>query len=61
MINMYAYTYPGAKNLFFDQGFILTKVGDSHREVDIRIKEQGGAAEYEGKVKIGAWPNLKKN
>lgn len=60
MINMYAYTYPGAINTFLQQGYILTKVGDSHREVDVRMKEQGGAAEYESKIKIGAWPNLKK-
>lgn len=60
MINMYAYTYPQAKKMFLQQGYILTKVGDSHRDVEVRMKEQGGAAEWEGKIRIGAWPNLKK-
>lgn len=40
MINMYAYTYPAAKQEYLADGFILTKVGDSHREADTRIGEQ---------------------
>jgi hypothetical protein len=44
---------------YADQGFVLAKVGDSHRETDIRIAEQGGAAEWQGKVKIGEWLQLK--
>lgn len=58
MINLYAYTYPSAEKKFDD--FILTKFGDSHRDVNLRMKEQGGAAEYEQKITIGAWNNLKK-
>jgi hypothetical protein len=57
---MYAYTYPAAKKSLLKSGYILTKVGDSHRDVDVRIKEQGGAAEWEEKIRIGSWPNLKK-
>lgn len=60
MINLYAYSYPGAVNKFKSKGFILTKVGDSHRDVDVRIGEQGGAAEYEAKIRIGSWPGCKK-
>lgn len=59
MINIYGYTYPAAIKEFQDRGFILTKVGDSHREVDIRIGEQGGSAEWQGKIKIGEWIELK--
>jgi hypothetical protein len=57
MINLYAYTYPSAVEKF--DGFVLTKVGDSIRNVDVRMGEQGGAAEYEAKVHVGAWNNLK--
>lgn len=60
MINIYCYSYPAAMREFADKGFILAKIGDSHREADIRIAEQGGAAEWEGKVKIGEWNNVKK-
>lgn len=56
MINLYAYTYPSAIKLF--DGYVLTKVGDSIRDVEIRMNEQGGAAEYESKVHVGAWNNL---
>jgi len=56
MINLYAYTYPSAIKLF--DGFVLTKVGDSIRDVEVRMNEQGGAAEYEAKVHVGAWNNL---
>jgi hypothetical protein len=45
---------------FAKKGFILAKIGDSHRDTDIRIAEQGGAAEWEGKVKIGEWNDVKK-
>lgn len=58
MINLYAYTYPSAIKKF--DGFILTKVGDSIRDVGVRMGEQGGAAEYEKKVQVGAWNNLQK-
>jgi hypothetical protein len=44
---------------FADQGFVLAKIGDSHREAEIRISEQGGSAEWEGKVTIGVWNNIK--
>jgi hypothetical protein len=56
MINLYAYTYPSAIKLFED--YVLTKVGDSIRDVEVRMNEQGGAAEYESKVHVGAWNNL---
>ena len=56
MINLYAYTYPSATKLFDD--YVLTKVGDSIRDVEVRMNEQGGAAEYEQKVHVGAWNNL---
>lgn len=59
MINMYAYTYPAAKREFLQDGFILAKVGDSHREAETRMREQGGAAEWEGKITVGVWPSLK--
>jgi len=59
MINLYAYTYPAALNKFIGEGYILTKVGDSHRDVSIRMNEQGGAAEYERKLVVGSWLNLK--
>lgn len=58
MINIYAYTYPGAVNTFAKDGFILLKLGDSHRDVEVRINEQGNSAEYEEKIIVGAWNNL---
>jgi hypothetical protein len=58
MINLYAYTYPSAIKMF--DGYILTKVGDSIRNVEVRMNEQGGAAEYEAKINVGAWNNLQK-
>ena len=56
MINLYAYTYPSAQSKF--NGYVLTKVGDSIRNVDVRMNEQGGAAEYEEKIVVGNWNNL---
>lgn len=60
MINIYCYSYPAAMREFAKKGFVLAKIGDSHREVGIRIAEQGGAAEWEGKVRIGEWNDVKK-
>ena len=60
MINIYCYSYPAAMREFAKKGFILAKIGDSHRDTDVRIAEQGGAAEWEGKIKIGEWNNVKK-
>lgn len=60
MINIYCYSYPAAMREFAKKGFVLAKLGDSHREADVRIAEQGGAAEYQAKVKIGEWNNVKK-
>lgn len=57
MINLYAYAYPGTMNKF--PGFILTKIGDSHRDPKKRMNEQGGAAENEEKIEVGVWPNCK--
>mgnify|MGYP000096467503 CR=1 FL=1 len=56
MINLYAFTYPSAVKKFDD--FVLVKLGDSTRDVDVRIDEQGGSAEYEEKISVGAWNNL---
>lgn len=56
MINLYAYTYPAATTEY--PGFVLTKVGDSIRNVDVRMSEQGGAAEWQSKINVGAWNNL---
>ena len=58
MINLYAYSYPSAVNKFLKNNFILLKLGDSHRDVEVRINEQGNSAEWEGKVIIGSWNNL---
>lgn len=60
MINLYCYSYPSAIEKFNKSGFILAKIGDSHRDTDLRISEQGGAAEWEGKIKIGEWTDCKK-
>lgn len=60
MINMYAYTYPSAMEMFAKNGYMLVKIGDSHREVDVRMDEQGGAAEFQKKIKFGRWDSLKK-
>lgn len=57
MINLYAYAYPGTMNKF--PGYILTKIGDSHRDPKKRMNEQGGAAENEEKIEVGVWPNCK--
>lgn len=59
-INMYAYSYKAAIEEFADDGYMLMKVGDSHRDVDIRMAEQGRAAEWQGKVKLGKWDGLTK-
>ena len=56
MINLYAYTYKSAMTKIPD--YVLVKIGDSIRDVNVRMKEQGGAAEYEEKIRIGAWNNL---
>lgn len=56
MINLYAYTYPSAMTKIPD--YVLVKVGDSIRDVEVRMNEQGGAAEYEAKINVGAWNNL---
>lgn len=60
MINMYAYTYPSAMKKYADKGFMLVKVGDSIRDVEVRKREQGGAAEWEAKVDVFAWNGLRK-
>lgn len=58
MINLYAYSYPAAANKFKDTGYILLKLGDSHRDIEVRINEQGNSAEWEEKIIIGSWNNL---
>lgn len=58
MINMYSYSYPSAIKKYIDQGYILTKVGDSHRDVEVRKREQRGAAEYENMIHMMTWHGL---
>lgn len=58
MINLYAYTYPEYEK--YKPGYILVKLGDSIRDVDVRMGEQGGAAEAFAKIIVGAWPNCRK-
>lgn len=60
MINLYAYSYPSAVDKFLDSNFILLKLGDSHRDTEVRINEQGNSAEWEEKIIIGSWNNLQK-
>lgn len=60
MINMYAYTYPAAMEMFIKSGYILAKIGDSRRDVNTRMDEQGDAAEFQKKNKFGRWDGLKK-
>lgn len=60
MINIYAYTYQSAINKFSEIGYVLVKLGDSHRAVEVRINEQGNSAEWEEKKIIGSWNNLQK-
>ena len=57
-INLYGYTYNSAITKYENE--ILVKIGDSIRDADIRMNEQGGAAEYEAKITVGVWPNLTK-
>lgn len=56
MINIYAFTYPAALKEY--PGYGLIKLGDTHREVDVRVNEQGTSAEWQEKIIIGAWNNL---
>jgi hypothetical protein len=58
MINLYAYSYPSAVEKFRSTGFTLLKLGDSHRDIEVRINEQGNSAEWEEKIIIGSWNNL---
>ena len=58
MINIYGYSYPSAVDKFKDSGYVLLKLGDSHRDTDVRINEQGNSAEWEEKIIIGSWNNL---
>lgn len=60
MINLYAYSYPAAVNEYKEQGFILLKLGDSHRDTEVRINEQGNSAEWQEKIILGSWNNLQK-
>jgi hypothetical protein len=60
MINIYAYSYPSAVNSKIETGHVLLKLGDSHRDTEVRINEQGNSAEWEEKVIIGSWTNLQK-
>lgn len=60
MINLYAYSYPSAVKKFADSGHVLLKLGDSHRDTEVRINEQGNSAEWEEKIILGSWNNLQK-
>lgn len=59
MINLYAYSYNNEFEKSKETGYTLTKFGDTHREIDVRLAEQGGASEREDKVVIGRWNNVK--
>jgi len=60
VINLYGFTYPSAIEKFSNDGFILAKVGDSIRDTEVRMDEQGASAEWEAKIKIGSWNKLTK-
>ena len=57
MINLYAFTFPSAMTKIPD--YILVKVGDSTRDVDVRMNEQENSSTYEKMIRLGAWNNLK--
>ena len=57
-INLYAFTFPKATTELKD--YVLVKLGDSHRNVYTRMKEQGKSAAWEKKVVVGTWNNLQK-
>jgi hypothetical protein len=60
MINVYAYTYDGAIRKRRRHGEMLVKIGDSTRDIEVRMREQGGTNEYESKITVGGWLGLKK-
>lgn len=57
-INLYAFTFP--KAIVELENYVLIKLGDSHRNVYTRMKEQGKSAAWEKKVVVGTWNNLQK-
>jgi hypothetical protein len=59
-INIYAYTYEGAMRKRRRQGEMLVKIGDSTRDIEVRMREQGGTNEYESKITVGGWLGLRK-
>jgi hypothetical protein len=59
-INVYAYTYDGAIRKRRSHGEMLVKIGDSTRDIEVRMREQGGTNEYEAKITVGGWLNLEK-
>jgi hypothetical protein len=59
MISLYAYSYPGYDNLSecpLKGDYVLVKFGDTTRTADLRMSEQGGAAEAFAKITVGTWP-----
>jgi len=61
-MNLYAYTDEAA--LLYAKanrpGHMLIKIGQTQNDTDARIKEQGGAAEWSPKIKLGEWLDLSK-
>ena len=57
LITAYAYTYESACVKLL--GYILLKVGDTIRAASTRMGEQGTSAEWEEKIPIGIWKDLK--
>jgi DNA-binding protein Fis len=58
-VNLYGFTYPAAIKELIEQGFILVKIGDSTRDTLIRIKEQGDSSEWQKKIVLRSWNDLK--
>ena len=61
-MNLYAYTDEAALTHANEKmpGYMLIKIGQTQNDTDVRIKEQGGAAEWSPKIKLGEWLNLSK-
>jgi len=61
-MNLYAYTDEAALTYANEKmpGYMLIKIGQTQNDTDVRIKEQGGAAEWSPKIKLGEWLNLSK-
>lgn len=60
MINLYAFTYRALIEAYAQKlNYIRVKFGDTHRDVQVRMNEQGGSSEAEKKIIVGTWPEVK--